>query len=93
MLTKVSTLKGYKLDSLDGQVGEVEQFKHHPATGQLLSGAEGGRTNIPKQPPRKARTRSAEPSVTIAPGLRSTRDVSINLPGPHGDGSPIPKSS
>lgn len=66
---------------------------YHPATGQLLTGAESGKTNTPKQPPSESRKKGAEPTVTIAPGLRSTRDVSINLPRSHGDNSPSLDSS
>ena len=53
---------------------------YHPATGQVLSEVEGGRPYLPERPRRKTKIKKAEPTVTIAPGLRSTRDVFINRP-------------
>jgi hypothetical protein len=35
---------------------------------------------LPKQPRQKPKIKKGKPTVTIAPGLRSTRDVFINRP-------------
>jgi len=53
---------------------------HHPATGQVLSEVEDDSPYLPKQPRQKTRIKKGKPTVTIAPGLRSTRDVVIIRP-------------
>lgn len=53
---------------------------YHPATGQVLSEVKDDSPYIPKQPRQKSKIRKGRPTVTIAPGLRSTRDVFINRP-------------
>ncbi len=52
----------------------------HPATGQVLSEVEGNSPYLPKQPRQKTKIIKGKPTVTIAPGLRSTHDVFINRP-------------
>jgi hypothetical protein len=53
----------------------------HPATGQVLSEVEGGSPYHPKRPRQKTKRKKKGPAVTIAPSLRSSRDVFINRPG------------
>jgi len=52
----------------------------HPTTEQVLSGEKGKPPYLPKRPRQKSKTTKGKPTVTIAPGLRSTRDVLINRP-------------
>jgi len=48
---------------------------YHPATGQILSEVSGGHPYVPKTPRNKSKTKR---TVTIAPALRSSRDVFIS---------------
>jgi hypothetical protein len=48
---------------------------YHPATGQVLSEVEGGSPYVPKKSRKKTKSKRR---VTIAPALRSTRDVFID---------------
>lgn len=57
----------------------------HLSTAQLPSEVEGGKPCPAKPAQRRTGTRKVEPTVTIAPGLRSTRDIIINRPRPIGD--------
>jgi hypothetical protein len=53
---------------------------YHPTTDQKLSGVDGEPPYLPKRARQKTRISKGKPTVTIAPGLRSTRDVFINRP-------------
>jgi hypothetical protein len=53
---------------------------YHPATEQVLSEVEGDNPYLPKRPRQKIKAKKRKPTVTIAPGLRSTRDVFISRP-------------
>jgi len=53
---------------------------YHPATGQVLSEVEGDSPYVPKRRRQGTKIKTGKPTVTIAPGLRSTRDVFINRP-------------
>ncbi len=52
----------------------------HPATGQRLSEVEGESPDLKKTPRQKTKIKKGKPTVTIAPGLRSTRDIFFNRP-------------
>jgi hypothetical protein len=65
----------------------------HLSIGQLPSEVEGGKPFLQKLPSRKTGVRKAEPTVTIAPGLRSTRDIIINPPTPAGSSHLTSKSN
>ncbi len=53
---------------------------YHPTTEKVLSKVKEGNPYLPKRPSQKTKINEGKPTVTIAPGRRSTRDVFINRP-------------
>ncbi|MGL5018754.1 MAG: hypothetical protein ACRDBP_11510 [Luteolibacter sp.] len=53
---------------------------NHPAISQVSSEIGGESSNLKNKSRQKAKIKKGKPTVTIAPGLRSTRDIFFNRP-------------